>query len=99
MYGLLGMVILTYALWKRYELALMEYVDLVVKVFSDNKEAISKAYEKGTKLNVSEFMKPEYDVESLIWDIQGCMPIKIDHQWVKGHQNETKEGVKIFGSF
>ena len=44
-------------------------------------------------------MKPEYDLECLIWDVQESMPIKVIHKWVKGHQNELKDGRTIFGPF
>ena len=44
-------------------------------------------------------MKPEYDLERLLWDIHKITPIKIIYRWVKGHQNELKNGTKIHGPF
>ena len=99
MYGILGTILLIFSIWKRYENDLQHHNSLQVTIYLDNKEAIEKAAEKNEKLNVSEFMKPEYDLECLIWDVQESMPIKVIHKWVKGHQNELKDGRTIFGPF
>ena len=50
-------------------------------------------------LSVSEYMKPDYDLECLIWDVQDSMPITVIHKWVKGHQNELKDGTRVYGPF
>ena len=100
LYGLLTTVICIFLVWTQNK---NKYTGIrsfpPVKVYLDNKEAIDKANTKPEKLNVSEFLKPEYDLEMILWDIQNIMPVKIRHHWVKGHQNERKDGSVIYGPF
>lgn len=100
MYGVLATTVCVYCIWKQNQ---HRYPGIstfpAVKVYLDNKEAIDKANAKTTKLNVSEHLKPEYDLETTLWDIQSILPVKIKYIWVKGHQNELKDGTKIFGPF
>ena len=100
LYGLLTTVICIFLVWTQNK---NKYPGIrsfpPVNIYLDNKEAIDKANTKPEKLNVSEFLKPEYDLEMILWDIQNIMPVKIRHHWVKGHQNERKDGSVIYGPF
>ena len=100
MYGILATIICSFLVWKQHY---HKYPGIKsfpsITVYSDNKEAIGKANEEKQRFNTSEFLKPEYDLEKLIWDFQNILPFKVKHQWIKGHQNETKTGEPIYGPF
>ena len=98
--GLLATTLCTFLLWESHEThPSMRKRKLQITVYSDNKEAIGKCNEEALDLNVTEHRQAEYDLEKLVWDIQKTVPIKFNHVWIKGHQNETKKGVPIYGLF
>ena len=99
LYGILGTVTLVLILWKANEGRISQFETRSITIFSDNKEAIKKCNEETQRLNVSQHLRPEYDLEKIIWDIQTILPIAIHHKWVKGHQNEMKDGTQIYGPF
>ena len=98
MFGILGTLIVVYII-SLHNSQNDDSNRSVIHIFSDNKEAIQRSSDRPEPLNVSEHMKAEYDVMMLIWDIQDLLPHKIKHCWVKGHQDTTKSGEKLYGPF
>ena len=64
LYGILSSVISLYLVWlqnkHRYP-GIKTFPE--VKIYSDNKEAIEKSNEEAKRLNISEYLKPKYDLE------------------------------------
>lgn len=50
-------------------------------------------------MNTSEYLVKEYDLEKVIWDIQHRILFEVAHKWVRGHQNQDKQGNTIYGPF
>ena len=85
----------------------MQYEDLLslkearnkLTILIDNKETIKRSSVKQERMNISEMLVPEFDIEQLIWDLKQLLPMQITFEWVKSHQDITKEGKQIFGLF
>ena len=63
LYGILGTVLLFTILWKTHEDKFPASRARVIKLVSDNKEDIDKCNEDKQRMNVSQHLKPEYNLE------------------------------------
>ena len=98
-YGALATMLLLFVVQLQYNDLLRFTKNNKIVVWIDNKDAIKRSAELQERMNVSEMMVPEYDIEKLVWDIKSLLPFQVKLMWVKSHQNETKDGKPIFGPF
>ena len=68
-------------------------------IYADNKEAPKREKEIHEFINISETLKPEYDLTQLLQELLKITPIDIAFVWVRGHQDELENGNKIAGPF
>ena len=97
LYGLLTTTLLLMIITKHHNISESKKYSAII--IADNKQAIKLADNYIAPINISETTSPEYDIQHLLHRIKKLTPIDIKYQWVKGHQDETKTGSKIYGPF
>ena len=68
-------------------------------IYTDNMETVKRSMELPNVVNITDTLIPEFDLWKLLWDIKSTIKQKVIIQWVKGHQDEDKNGNKIHGPF
>ena len=68
-------------------------------IYTDNMETVKRSMERPTVVNITDTLIPEFDLWKLIWDIKSTIKQKVLVKWVKGHQDEDKNGNNIHGPF
>ena len=99
-FGALATLLIVFSIYCQYKEVLhFESVRSTMIIWIDNKETMTRVSATEEKMNVSETLIPEYDIEQLTKEIIKLLPFKVTLKWVKSHQNETKEGKTIYGPF
>ena len=68
-------------------------------IYTDNMETVKRLMELPNVVNITDTLIPEFDLWKLLWDIKSIIKQKAIIQWVKGHQDEDKNGNKIHSPF
>ena len=98
-FGIAATALLTLIVYKQHQDEIDRSTKNKVVIYSDNKEAIGRVNDENDPLNVSAHIQKEYDIAQLIKRIQQVLPFRLVCSWVKGHQDELKNGRKIHGPF
>lgn len=97
LYGPIATTIIVYTLVKHHDIE--ENYSTTIVIVADNKQAIQMTEQCSSPINISETMKAEYDLQSLLHLILKEIPITITYKWIKGHQDQLSTGEKIYGPF
>lgn len=97
-YGLLGLLCMIHSICIRYKLCEDECFGKVL-ILIDNKNVVKRFEKAQEPYNVSDFSVPDYDLWKLTTDLLNILPIRTKCRWIKAHQDESSNGVKINGPF
>jgi hypothetical protein len=97
-FGLIGLLIVTHLVCIRYKLCAEECFDALV-IYVDNKAVVDRCNKKQEIMNISDYSVPEQDLWGITTELLEKMPIMVDIQWIRSHQNLNKHGDKIHGPF
>lgn len=70
-----------------------------IDIFIDNKEVVEKMSDESPPLNIKECLSHEYDIWKQCEGVRKLLSTPVKIKWIKGHQNETKEGHLLYGPF
>ena len=92
LYGILATNIIIYVVLQHHEIENEASIEIVVT--TDNKQAIQTAQQCTSPINISETLKPEYDLQELLHSICKEIQSTITYKWIKGHQDQLSSGEK-----
>ena len=95
-YGAIAMTIMLLILETKYKIDVQRHS---IELYCDNKEVVEKANNDDQILNISETIRPDYDLWQLLISLQRASTLNLQFKWVKGHQDTTKKGETLFGPF
>ena len=96
LYGLIASTLVVFMLGKKISGG---RTSRTITLSADNEQAIKMGQDWKTPINISETTQHEYDLWKLMWNLAQESNIKIEYQWVRGHQDTLKTGERIFGPF
>jgi ribonuclease HI len=97
-YGLIGVLILLHIICIKYQLCSEECFG-AVKIYIDNKIVVERGNTTQELINLSDYNIPDQDLWTMITDLRKRLPIKVNIEWIKGHQDENKFGKRKYGPF
>ena len=97
-YGVIGLLILLHALCKKYMLCEEECFGRI-NIYVDNKTVVDRCNKEQECINISDYSVPEQDLWKMTTELISKLPIKINVEWIKGHQDVDRYGNRIFGPF
>ena len=97
-YGLIGLLIMLHGLCKRFRLCRDECFDQVI-IYIDNNTVVKRGTEEQSLMNIRDYAVPDQDLWSLTTELIQSLPIDIELQWIRGHQDTNEYGQCVYGPF
>ena len=97
-FGLIGVLVVLHIISLKYLLHRDECFDQV-RILVDNKTVVERSSTEQEVINLSDYGVPDQDLWTLTTDLIKKLPIRVEVQWIKGHQDSNKCGEKIHGPF
>ena len=96
-YGLLGNVILLHCICSSHDIKSEDNAKIVLYI--DNKEVGERGNRNFEPQNVSEYLTSDADLWALTSKLIKCLPIIVEIQWIKSHQDTNSDGQTKNGPF
>ena len=94
-YGLLSIIILLHCICAAENISKTDNAN--IEVYIDNKEVGYRGNNLFEPQNVSEYLEPDADLWALTSQLLLQLPIDVKIQWIKSHQDEDENGIRIYG--
>ena len=97
-YGVIGLLVILHMVSKKYLLCRNECYDSV-RILVDNKTVVERCNRPQEVINISDYAVPDQELWALMTELLRQLPIDVEMEWIKSHQDTNEFGERINGPF